>query len=174
MDADRAEDFDPIIQFGWDVSEEIRSVNGILFTPAIDLIEEATRCHQNQCFLASAVMCRAAIESTLFTIKIWKRNGSQYHPGTFGRETLEMLIVWAQGKGLLNAGQVSQATKIREKGNLGAHMGAQIEKALLRKPLEVSKARIPKEDSLELIHQTGKLLVELVQTWNPDHQRFQE
>jgi hypothetical protein len=122
-------------------------------------------------YIATCVMCRAALEATLHEAYAWKKIGDRlYLEPTlkYCRPNLEPLIEWARDTSLIGAAQVKIARKIQREGNFSAHLRQKID---LKFNKYVCKGRAPdqpyrvwmdRQESWSLLNETAELVVMLV------------
>jgi len=143
----------------------------LLFAPAIDLFREALSCYQNGAYMATVLMCRACIETSVYLLTTRRR--------IKWREDLEMVrevkvdydlirakwkcILWrAKSDGYINDELEQELREIRESGNFVAHYGQRFDKEIVRKIKDRRageiKGWIKRGDSLRTLHRTANVL----------------
>lgn len=126
--------------------------------PDIDLFREALSCYQNGAFMATLIMCGAALESLLYNLVSAIRGRVEFHPeGTVSRfEDDECVYKLSFGRvleeakriGLVNGRLKSEISEVRSRRNFAAHYKPRLKK-------EYSKLidKISRNDRLELLVQ---------------------
>jgi hypothetical protein len=143
----------------------------LLLAPAIDLFREALSCYQNGAYMATVLMCRACIETSIYLLTTRRR--------IKWREDLEMvqevkvdydliraewkcILCRAKSDGYINDEIERELREIREFGNFVAHYGQRFDKEIVRKiedrRVGEVKGWIKREDSLQTLHRTANVL----------------
>ncbi len=150
---------DPASKLWLKAYEELCHIDRFLFLKTLDLVQEAAGCHKSRFYVASAVMCRGALESMLHTLKAWRREGARYCLGRVVRARLVSLIKWSVGDGVMTPRQAKMASHIKEMGDLSAHIAQRIDeeryKDATNKPYRLW---VNERESWKLLKDTVELL----------------
>lgn len=132
---------------------------------SIDLLREATSCHQNGAFLASCGMCRACIEAGLYLATTRKSTTRyewirihEYHIRSKREEFLKTAI---EGR-LLDKGDSESIKRIWEAGDFAMHIHQRQDR--LHKTIEATLSTVESTDSLKGWSNSQESLDILIQT----------
>jgi len=167
MEAESESQSDPESKLWLNTYEELQSIDQFIFSTTLELVREAVACHKNRLYVASLVMCRAALESMLHTLKTWKKEGDRYCLRPVVRTSLPNLVRWATGNSVMTPREAKIANRIKGMGDLSAHIAQRIGFELRRvascKPYRVW---VSEGESWKNLKSTVKLLRALANRWH--------
>jgi hypothetical protein len=145
-----------------------------LLAPAIDLFREALSCYQNGAYMATAIMCRASSETAVYLLT------TRYIAGLWEKSKMvqkmeidynliqarwRRILYKAKASGYINNKLEQQLNKIREAGNFAVHYGQRHDdelRDLTTKVKKEIKGWIKREDALQTLHRTARILKEFM------------
>jgi len=147
--------------------EAITSMTHVRYTTTHQLVSEAAGCHEAQCYVAASVICRDALEATLYEAFAWKMKDDKLFLDSrlkYCTPNLERLIEWAKDASLLTNDQAKIAHKIRHEGNFGAHLKQKIDREYFegKAPDKPYRLWISPQESWGLLNETVELVIALV------------
>jgi hypothetical protein len=145
-----------------------------LLAPAIDLFREALSCYQNGAYMATVLMCRACIETSIYLLTSreirWREDLKMVQEVKVDYDLIraewKCILCRAKSDGYINDELEQELRDIRESGNFAAHYGQRFDKEIVRK-IEDRRAGeikgwIKREDSLQTLHRTANVLKALM------------
>ena len=137
--------------------EELSSKSQVRFTTTLTALSQAVACHKCNCFVASLVMCRGAVESMLYVLQQWRKGDTWIYP--LGRRSFRSLTKWAIGNGVLTKAQAAKAQEIWDRGSWGAHLEQRLsEERFKGVPQEPYRVNVDSNDSYQTIKTTVEVL----------------
>jgi hypothetical protein len=141
-----------------------------LLSLAVDLFREAMCCYQNGAYMATALMCRACVETAIYLLT--SRDITKwFEDGVVGEMEVDLSLVRAEWKcvickakilGYIESELERQVNEVREAGNFVAHYGQrydrEVEKAIKEPQAKGVKGWINRADSLRTLRKTAEIL----------------
>ena len=145
--------------------------NYTIFDSAIDLFREALSCYQNGAYMATAIMCRSVVETTLYYSTT--REPTKYSNGTVVEwETITLedgkfftILEEAKKRYFIDKKLEHVIIDFREWGNFVAHYGSRVDKPFEKIAIEKIFARtywIKKNRALEILKNTAMVIKRLL------------
>lgn len=116
----------------------------LVFGPVFNIYTEAIRCYAYETYLASAMLCRSALESTLYLAITRTFDGSRAIIEERNDEWNCMKEI-AQILGILSSTEKKAIDSTRELGNFSAHYAAKFDKRIIPSTRAMAKAKTAKE-----------------------------
>jgi hypothetical protein len=145
-----------------------------LLASAIDLFREALSCYQNGAYMATAIMCRASSETAVYLLTARKIKRWWEKPKMIQEMEIDYSLIQSKWRRILRKAKTSgyindeleqQLNEIREAGNFVAHYGQRHDKEfkdLTTKVKKEIKGWIKREDALQTLHRTARILKEFM------------
>jgi hypothetical protein len=103
-----------------------------VFNPALDLFREANSCYQNGAYLATAVMCGAALESAVYlALTRNPKEGVLFLDKSYVDSQWGDILRSAKEKKIIDGGIENEINFIRNKRNYASHFAERRDKELL-------------------------------------------
>jgi hypothetical protein len=135
---------------------------------AADVLSEAVSCCRNGEYLATALMCRTALESALFQSRISRFEGGA---SAIDPEVADLIpdiqiqwrqvLRWAVRKGIIDKRLAKDAWKVRELGNFAAHLTERVMRSAFSRPGESYKLWVGAEEAYYALNITKTVLLQL-------------
>ena len=138
----------------------------LLLAPAVDLFREALCCYQNGAYMATAIMCRACVETAIYLLSTreikWCDDLKMVQEAK-----VDLSLIQVEWKRILReaktAGYVDdeielELKRIREAGNFAAHYGQRFDKEIKNMQAEKPMGWITRENALQMLTETVNTL----------------
>ena len=153
------------------ISNEGFHRNYIIFDSAIDLFREALSCYQNGAYMATAIMCRSVVETTLYYSTT--REPTKYSNGvvaelkiiTLEDDKFYKILEEAKKRYFIDKKLEDDIKDFREWGNFVAHYGSRVDKPFEKMAIEKIFARtywIKRNHALEILKNTAMVIKHLL------------
>ena len=149
------------------ISSEGFQRNYTILDSAIKLFREALSCYQNAAYMATAIMCRSVVETTLYYST--RREPTKYFVGgrvaewkiiTLENDKFFTILEEAKKRYFIDKKLEDDITDSRKWGNLVAHYGSRVEKMTIE---EISEAYwIKGGRALEILKKTVMVIKHLL------------
>ena len=152
------------------LNEKLLEETHILFGDVYDLLKEAMSCYQNGAYLATAMVCRTAVESAIYIaisreLHITKLDFLQAEQVSIDYQHRDAkrraMLEFARKKKLLDRKSESQAWRVFELGDFGAHFGQRLDKEIFGKETKHTKPDrfwVTRREALRALKDTACLL----------------
>jgi hypothetical protein len=147
-----------------------------LFGSAIDLLREALSCYQNGAYMATALMCRACIETALYLLisrepkweKEWGIVQEVKVNYNYIKDEWKCILCRAKMHGYIDNKIEQRIENIRNSGNFVAHYGQKYDDELRKMIKNIEdkneiRSWIKKGDSLQTLRETVNVLSILIE-----------
>jgi hypothetical protein len=145
---------------------------------ALDLFREGLSCFQNGAYMGSNLVCRSVIETAIYLAI--SRASPRPPPSFINVDYTQIRAKWgeirrrAEDLKILTDNDLSNLTKIRERGNFVAHYGQQLDQRL-RSPVESKRGQhklwSDMEEAKDTLRKTaavlGKIIARILSRYDP-------